>query len=276
MADAVVMTRPGAPRRWDPFHPLDMLTSLWSAAAVAPVSNGAAVAYRTVFMTLRRLVVGRRLAVRLDAGDLTLSVTEFDSRLDLRNLAVGQLNDVRIAACDLQWNSHRFDRATAVLHNVHLRPSAPPVLVAAPVELTIDIPSSVLDDLVRWATPHLTGDVDQDGIARLRLARRPGFGHLVVEADIDGSTLWIRPRSLAMRRSRWKLPTRTPAYPVRLPDLPRGLILTGIRFEPGLVGITGTVPEWQLAVPRKRLDDILNQLGAAGAPLNLTRLGRLW
>ena len=49
-----------------PFAP-DMLASLWSsAAAVAPVSSGAAAAYRTLFMTLRRLVVGRRLAVRDD------------------------------------------------------------------------------------------------------------------------------------------------------------------------------------------------------------------
>ncbi len=47
--------------RWDPFRPLDMLAGLWSTAAVAPVNSGAAVAYRTLFVTLRRLVVGRTL-----------------------------------------------------------------------------------------------------------------------------------------------------------------------------------------------------------------------
>ena len=73
MLDA--MTRPRPLRRFDPFRPIDMLTSLWSSAAVAPVSSGAAAAYRTLFMTVRRLVVGRRLAVRLDDGDLTLTVT---------------------------------------------------------------------------------------------------------------------------------------------------------------------------------------------------------
>ena len=75
------MTRSRPLRRWDPFRPLDMLASLWSTAAVAPVSSGAAVAYRTLFMTLRRLVVGRRLTVRLDEGGISLTVTEFDSRL---------------------------------------------------------------------------------------------------------------------------------------------------------------------------------------------------
>ena len=90
------MTRPRPLRRFDPFRPIDMLTSLWSATAMAPVSSGAAAAYRTLFMTVRRLVVGRRIAVQLDDGDLTLTVTEFDSRLDVRGLSVGQLNDVRL------------------------------------------------------------------------------------------------------------------------------------------------------------------------------------
>jgi len=270
-----VMTRPRPLRRFDPFRPIDMLTSLWSSTAMAPVSSGAAAAYRTLFMTVRRLVVGRRLAVRLDDGDLTLTVTEFDSRLDVRGLSVGQLNDVRLGARDIGWDGNVFDRATAVLHNVHMKPSAPPVLVAAPVELTLEVPASVLDDLFRWAAPRLSGEVGPDGIARLRLARRPMMGHLEVDARLDGSTLWLKPRGLIIRRSRWKLPMRTPAYPVHLPQLPHGLTLTGISFAPDVVCLSGTLPEWRMDVPRGRLEDILNQLSVVGVPLNLTRLGRL-
>jgi hypothetical protein len=270
-----VMTSPRPLRRFDPFRPIDMLTSLWSSAAMAPVSSGAAAAYRTLFMTVRRLVVGRRLAVRLDDGDLTLTVTEFDSRLDIRGLSVGQLNDVRLAARDIRWNGNQVDRATAVLHNVHMRPSAPPVLVAAPVELTLEIPAVVLDDLFLWAAPRLSGGVGPDGIARLRLARRPMLGHLEVDARLDGSTLWLKPRGLVIRRSRWTLPARTPGYPVHLPELPGGLTLTNIRFAPDQVCVSGSLPEWRMDVPRKRLEDILNQLSVVGVPLNLTRLGRL-
>ena len=274
MTDAGRMSRPL--RRFDPFRPIDMLTSLWSSAAVAPVSSGAAAAYRTLFMTVRRLVVGRRLAVRLDDGDLTLTVTEFDSRLDVRGLSVGQLNDVRLAARDICWHGNRFDRATAVLHNVHMKPTAPPVLVAAPVELTLEMPAPVLDDVFRWAAPRLSGEVSGDGIARLRLARRPLLGHVEVDVHVDGSTLWLKPRGLAVRQSQWRLPTRTPAYPVRLPELPQGLTLTAISFAPGVVRLSGTLPEWRIDIPRKRLEDILNQLSVAGVPLNLTRLGRLF
>ena len=265
------MTRPP---RWDPFRPLDMLASLWSTAAVAPVSSGGAAAYRALFMTLRRLVVGRRLAVRLDAGDVTLTMTEFDSRLNVHGLSVGQLDDVRLAARDISWGGSQFDRASAVLHNVHIRPAAPPALVAAPVELTLEVPSAVLDDLFSWAAPRFVGEVGPDGIARLRLARRPMFGHLEVDARLDGSTLWLKPRSLVARRTRWTLPRRTPAYPVHLPELPHGLQLTDVSFAPDLVCLSGTLPEWRMDVPRTFLEDILNQLNAAGKPVNLTRLGR--
>ena len=157
-----------------------------------------------------------------------------------------------------------------------MKPTGPPVLVAAPVELTLEIPAPVLDDLFRWAAPRLSGKVAGDGIARLHLARRPLLGHVEVDVHVDGSTLWLKPRGLAVRQSQWRLPARTPAYPVRLPELPHGLTLTAISFAPGVVRLSGTLPEWRIDIPRKRLEDILNQLSVAGVPLNLTRLGRLF
>jgi hypothetical protein len=262
-------------RRFDPFRPIDMLASLWSSAAVAPVSTGAAAAYRTLFMTLRRLVVNRRLTVRLDSGELTLTITEFESRLDGRSLSVGQLNDVRLAAEDIHWDGSEFEHATAMLHNVHVRPATSPVLVAAPVELTLDVPAAALDELFQWAAPRLTGEVGSDGIARLRFSRRPMLGQVEVDAHLDGSTLWLKPRGLVIRRSRWRLPARTPAYPVRLPELPHGLQVTGVSFAPDMVRVAGTVPEWRMELPRKVLEDIVSQLTVVGRPLNLTRLGRL-
>lgn len=264
------MTRSGPLRRWDPFRPLDMLASLWSTAAIAPVSTGAAAAYRTLFMTLRRLVVGRQLTVRLDEGDITLTVTEFDSRLDVRGLAVGQLSDVRLAARDIRWDNNRLDRATAVLHNVHLRPAAPPILVAAPVDLTVELPADAVDNLFRLAAPRLTGEIGQDGVARLRLARRPALGHVEVDAVLDGSTLWLKARALVLGRRRLRLPDGTPTYPVHLPELPHGLQLTDISIEPDKLCLSGTLQAWRVEVPRTRLEDVINQLSVVGRPLNLT------
>jgi hypothetical protein len=270
------MTQPRPQRRWDPFRPLDMLASLWSTAAVAPVNTGAAAAYRTLFMTLRKLVVGRELSVRLDEGDITLTVTEFDSKLDVRGLAAGQLSDVRLAARDIRWEDNRLDRATAVLHNVHLRPAAPPVLVAAPVDLTVELPADALDEMFRLAAPRLAGEIGPDGVARLRLARRPGLGHLEVDAILAESTLWLRPRGLVLGRKRVRLPDRTPGYRVAIPELPHGLTLTDISIEPDKLCLSGRLEQWRIDVPRARLEDVVNQLSVVGRPLrplNLTRFG---
>ncbi|MET0700195.1 MAG: hypothetical protein ABWY93_11050 [Mycobacterium sp.] len=262
-----------------PFRPLDALGALWvSAAALPPVSAGAAAAYRTVFLTVRRLVVGRRLTVRTDDGDVSMVVSEVESHLDVRRLAVGQLDDVTITATQITWATTEFeqvfDSVTVVARNLHLRPGAPPVLVAAPVELSLDIPTAALDDLLLLTIPRLAGEIGPDGIARLRWASRPLMGHLEVDAELDGPALIVKPRVLTFGRRRWMLPVRTPAYRVRLPPLPHGLQLTEVEFEPGVLRVHGTLPQWRMAVSRRRLDDAIAQLSSVGRTLNLTRSKR--
>jgi hypothetical protein len=249
-----------------------VLATLWSStAAIPPVSTGAAAAYRALFITLRRLMVGRTLSVRLDEGDITLTVTEFDSRLELPGLAVGQLGNVRLVATDLHWDGHRIDRAAVTLRNVHLRPGAPPVVVAAPVDMSLELPASALDELFGSAMPRLTGEIGADAVARLRWARRPGLGAVEVDIQLDGSTLRLKPRGLALRRRRLPVPARVPAYPLQLPELPHGLQLTGVSCNPGSMQLTGTLPEWRMDMPRAGLEEILNQLNSVGRTLNLTR-----
>ncbi len=265
--------RPGS--RFGPFQPLGMLTSLWSATAMVPVNSGAAAAYRTLFVTLRRLVVGRRLTVRLDDGDLTMTVTDFESRLDVRGLSVGQLNDVRLTADDVRWRAGSLGRITAVAHNVHVRPGNPAVLVAAPVDVTLELPAAVLDDLFRWAAPRLSGEAAPDGVARLRLARRPRLGYVEVAVRVDGSMLWLTACRLGVGSRRWRLPAGIPAYPVQLPVLARGVRLSDIAITPEGIRLSGTLPEWRTELPRKRLDDVINQLDVTGVVLNLGRLGRM-
>jgi hypothetical protein len=267
------MTAPRPSRRWDSFWGRDIVGTLWStAAAIPPVSSGAAAAYHTLFGTLRRLVIHRRLTMRLDSGELTLTVAEF-AKLDTRRLAAGQLDDVRITATEIDWESGQFERAEAVLRNVHVRPGAPPMVVAAPVELSLDVPTAAIDDLFLLAVPKLSGEVGDDGIARMRWARRPGFGHVEVDARLDGSTLVLQPRAVALGRRRWALPARTPSYRLRLPRLPHDLQLTDLQLEPGLLRVSGTLPEWRIEMSRRRLEDAVTKL-ANLRPLSLTRAYR--
>ncbi|WP_431240479.1 LmeA family phospholipid-binding protein [Mycolicibacterium aichiense] len=253
---------------------LGLLSSVWSSAATFPVSTGAAMAYRTLFMTVKRLVVGRTITVRLDGGDVTLTVTEFTSRLDVRGLAVGQLNDVRITATDIRWGNHHFEGATLILHNVHLKPGVPPVLVAAPVEVTMVVSTQALNAVFTESLPRLSGHVDDDGIARLRWTRHPRLGSVEVDVELDGSTLWLHPRAVRTTRRRWALPTRLPSYPVRLPELASGLTLTSLSLGPSSLQLTGSLPQWRAEVPRARVEDVLTQLSAVGRPLNFSGRSR--
>lgn len=254
------MSRPRPIRRWDPFRPLDMIGAWWSTAvAVPPVSAGAAHAsgwaHLTVFITLRRLLLGRRVTLRADSGPVTLTVSALESHLDVRRLSVGQLDDVRMTATDIAWKDSRFDHATAVLRNVHVRAGTPPTLVAAPVYLTLDVPTAALDGLFATSVSRFAGTIGDDGVARVRFARRPRLGHLEVDAGLDGSTLLLKPRAFARRR-RW--PMWLPAYRVPLPDLPHGLQLTDIHIEPGLVRLSGTLPEWRMEFTRHHLEHLLD------------------
>lgn len=241
------------------FRTVELLSSLWSATTLVPVNSGATAAYRTLFVTARKLVIGRRLTVRLDDDDLTMTVTAFDSRLDVRGLSVGQLNDVTAAAENIDWRTSHFDRAAVTLHNVHMKPGGPPVLVAAPVDLTLDIAAAALDDLFRTAAPRLSAEIGDDGLARLRLARYPRLGYVEVGARVDGSTLWLSARQVFIGSRRWRVPTRTPEYPVRLPDMAYGLQLTDVTFAPGVVQLSGRLPQWRTELPRKLLEDMITQ-----------------
>jgi hypothetical protein len=263
---------PKVPRlRWDdPLRALDVLGSLWSSTGLPSVTAGAAqaaaVPYRTLFTSLQQLLIGKRVTIRMGEVDVTLTVTELDSELDSRGLAVGQLGEVRVAACDIEWGQHvrqRLSHAVAVLRNVHIRPGVPPVVIAAPVELSTALPAEIFDDMLRQAVPQLDAQLNADRTARLHWARRPGWVSLEVGIDVVGTTLWIRPRALVTgltRQRRWKLPKRTPARPVPLPDLPHGLLVTGVGLEVDSLQISALLPEWRMDLPLRHLEDVISQL----------------
>jgi hypothetical protein len=258
---------PKVPRLlWDePLRALDALASLWSSTGLQSVTAGAAqaavsVPYRTLFTTFQQLLIGKRITVQMGNTDVTLTVTELDSELESGSLAVGQLGEVRVAACDIEWDDNRLEAAVAVLHNVHIRPGVPPVVVAAPIELSTTVPGELFDDVLNQAAPQLRAQLREDGSARLQWARRPTWGSLEVDAEVVGTTLWLRPRALLAGNRRWKLPARTPARPVPLPDLPHGLLVTGVTLGSDTLQLSALLPEWRMEVPLKYLEDLIGRL----------------
>ena len=266
---------------WDSFPNWDAVSSFWASTAGGALTSGPAGAYKSLFDTVRKQVVGRRMTVKLKSGEMTLTVTAIDADLDMRCLSVGQLNTVSISASDIVWDGWQFDKATAVLHNTHIKPTNTPVLVAAPLDLTIEMSTTALDKIIDRAlslpgraAPKLLGRIDAGGVAQIRWARRPDIGHLEVDATIDGSTLFVKPRMVSLRRARWHLPNRLPAYRIQLPKLPRELAPTSISFSPETLQLTGRMPEWRVAVPRRRIEEAVNQLNQVGKALNLSWMAR--
>lgn len=257
---------PKVPRlRWDDaFRALDVLGSLWSSTGLSSVSAGAAqaaaVPYRTLFTTLQQLLLGKEVTVRIGDHDVVLTVTELESTLDPQGLAVGQLGEVRVAACNIRWDDNHLQRAVAVLRNVHIRPGMPPIVVAAPAELSSALPKQVFDDLLHEAAPQLRSELGEDGTARLRWARQPGWGGLDVDAEVIGTTLWLRPRAVVTGQRRWKLPVRTPAYQVPLPELPHGLMITSVELDSDSLRLAGLLPEWRMELPLRHLEDLITRL----------------
>ncbi len=257
---------PKVPRlRWDdPLRALDVLSSLWSSSGLPSVGAGAAQAvaapYRTLFTSLQQLLVGKEVTVGLGDQDVVLTVTELDSALEPQGLAVGQLGEVRVAARDIRWGEQRLQHAVAVLHNVHIRPGVPPVVVAAPVKLSSALPARIFDDLVRQAVPQLRGELCEDGTARLRWGRQPGWGGLEVDVDVVGKTLWLRPRAVVAGQRRWMLPARTPAYRVPLPEVPHQLLVTDVSLGLDSLEISALLPEWRMDLPLRNLEDVITRL----------------
>jgi hypothetical protein len=257
---------PKVPRlRWDdPLRALDVLGSLWSSTGLPSVTAGAAqavaVPYRTLFTTLQQLLVGKRVTIRMGDHDVTLTVTELDSELEPGGLTVGQLGELRVAASEIEWGDQYLQHAEAILRNVHIRPGVPPLVIAAPVELSTELPAKVFDDMLRQAAPRLHAQLNADSTAQLRWARRPGLGSLEVDVDVVGTTLWVRPRALLTGQRRWKLPGRTPAHPVPLPDLLHGLLVTGVTLGADSLQISALLPEWRMDLPLRHLEDVISQL----------------
>lgn len=253
------------PWRWDdPLRSLEMLSSLWTAAGLPSIGATAVVPYRVLFMTLQHLLVGKELTVRMKENDLELTVTEFDSPLDPRELAAGQFGEVRFGAKDVRWDEHCFDDLTAVLSNVHVRPGVPPVLVAAPVQLSATLSAESLFELVDRAVPAIRGELRDDGSVHLMWSRTPGFGSLEVDVEAVGNTLWLKPRAVTTGRKRWSLPSRAPSYPLPLPNLPQGLLLTSVEFDDGHLKLAGLLPQWRMEMPLGWLEDIVTTLSRAG------------
>jgi len=245
-----------------------MFAALLTGSPMSPTSSGTIGGYGTVYTVLRRLIVGRDLSIRTADASVELRVTEFDAQPHARAMSVGQFGDVTAVARDVAYGRYRLPQVDGVLRNVHIRPGSPTQLVAAPVELTVELPTTVLAQLMGTVTKRLGAAVDDNGIGRIWWSRQPRIGHLEVDATVVGATLTLRPLALVVLGRRWSLPRWLPRHCVALPAF-RGMLLTNIALLPGAVVLSTRLPVWTFDLPGTRWEDILAQLRSNTGLLNL-------
>jgi len=150
-------------------------------------------------------------------------VVGLDARLGALGMALGQVDDVRIELENVRWSRWRARRATVVCRDVHVNP--PAVLVSSPVEFRVEVAVEDIPELqpLRW---------------------------LPLTVRLVGSELHVRPH-------RW-LPARVFA----VPDLPRGIELTGVEQHDDHFVLTGAAPVLRERLTLGQLADVLKRLAS--------------
>ncbi|GAA2541925.1 LmeA family phospholipid-binding protein [Pseudonocardia hydrocarbonoxydans] len=233
----------------------DPTALLRAGAALTPVG-----ALEALLRTAGRRLAGRRITVPGSGGELSLRWDAPSLDPDPVGLALGQLDDVRLLASDVRWRDLECHRLVLVCRNVHVRPLPVPVAVAAPVTLELAVRTEVLRRRFAAERPGWALEPAGAGAARLRWARHPSWGSVGVEAEVSGSALLVRPRTLTVGSRRIPLPAWAPARRVALPALPRGLRLREMAVGDDEVVLHLVADEWREQVPTGRLESLLGRL----------------
>ncbi|QJY48944.1 hypothetical protein [Pseudonocardia broussonetiae] len=234
---------------------LDPSTLLRAGAALTPVG-----ALEALLRAAGRRLVGTRVTVPGSGGELSLRFDSLSLGPDPVGLALGQLDDLRLVASDVRWRDLRCHRLVLVCRNVHVRPFPAPVAVAAPVTLEVAVDIAVLAGMLTAARRDWLLEPAGPGLARLRWARRPSWGHVTVTAEVSGTALLVRPRELVVGPRRVRLPSWCPGRRIALPALPRGLRLREVVVDGEEVVLHLAADEWREQVPTGRLEGLLRRL----------------
>ncbi|WP_116042583.1 hypothetical protein [Amycolatopsis palatopharyngis] len=269
------MSIPGAFGSWLPWRELEgLFTAGRTLLPSMPTSPSGVL--QTAIRTVGDRLVGNRLTVRAADTDLRMTLVELDCRISSVGIGQADVGDLRLVVEDVESTEGGHipvRRAVIVCRDLRVRSIPVPTLATQAIELTITVGGDVVRDLVTQARPDVLADVGADRILRLRSARRPGWGHLQVEPYIDGSRILLRPVAAQVSRVRVPLPTRVRPIPVDVPDLPRGLRLTGIETGPGNLVLRGVTDHWRDRLASIPLSSLLGALTSAATTLTVPWLG---
>jgi len=163
-------------------------------------------------------------------------------------------------------------RVTVLAREVRLRGLPSPAVIPASVELDVEVSGAVVRDRVSAARPDLIATPHAEGF-RVRWRKHPSWGYLTLVADIEDSAVVLTPSELHIGRWKRRPPKRVQPIVLPLPDLPKGLRLTGIRPAEDELALTIAADEWPGKLARIPLPDLLSWLTTAAMTLTLPGFG---
>ncbi|WP_158886892.1 hypothetical protein [Amycolatopsis anabasis] len=243
----------------------------WRLLPTVPVTPAAML--QTAVRTAGDRMLGRRLTVRAGEADVEMTLAELDFRVSSVGLGQAQMGDVRLVFEDIAVPDTPLDRLVLVCRDVEVRSLPSPVLVAASVEVAVTVSAEVLADRIAEVRPDVLVEVGTDRIVRVRSARRPHWGALHVEPDVGADGVSLRPVAVQFGGVRIRLPRRLRPISVTVPDLPRGLRLTGVEPGEGELVVYGLADRWRERLSSIPLGTLVGWLTTAATTLTVPRLG---
>ncbi|ONI82819.1 hypothetical protein ALI144C_17245 [Actinosynnema sp. ALI-1.44] len=236
------------------------------AAGKALVSGSPAAVLQAAVRAAGDRVVGRELTVRVGDADVTLTPVEIDAEVDPVGLALGQVPGVWFLARDVAWPGTPVHRLAITASDLRFQSLPSPSVMAGDVDVAITLTADVVRAKVAEVQPDLVVDIDHDSVMRVRWARRRTWGHLEVEPVVVEQGVHLRPKALQLGSMRVRGVERLRPALVEIPDLPRGLRLTGIDLGAGELVLRGQAERWHEKIP---LTDLLTWLATTAATLTL-------
>lgn len=163
-------------------------------------------------------------------------------------------------------------RVVVLAKDVRVRSLPTPSVIPAEVGLEIFVDGEVVRERVAALRPGIVATPHHDGL-RLRSTRRPGWGHLTLEPTVEPEAVVLTPATLHIGRWKFRAPKRIRPIVLPLPELPKGLRLTGVRAAEGELVLNTVADEWPERLARIPLGDLLSWLTTAALTLTLPRLG---
>src|SRR5680860_908306 len=154
---------------------------------------------------------------------------------------------VAFSAEDVEWRTYKFTTVSARLSNVHTRFRAKPVLVAAPVDVSLEMTGERLSALLAEIVPALEFEITASGRMLVRHARRPRWGYVEARPVVEHGGLVLRPSGVGRGARLWRFSRQiVPVRPkIALPD---GVRITGVDVHPHRLEVQLRIDEWRLVV----------------------------